>query len=150
MSAARWPLLLVVAAGCTSTVPDELVGVPITSAFVDGVGLGGLQMIVGGWGGTGELHARTARGDELVVPVDLTGGSVGMLMEFALSGGGRLDLDLPPEPVDGEDLFGTYRGLREAGVLIVGPVGVHLENDAGVRIDETRLAFGMAISVSWG
>ena len=141
--------VLVSVAGCTPLLPEELSGVQVASARLEGMGSAGMQVIAGAFSGEANLHVNTVDGQEMVVPVDLSIGAAGFLIEAAVTSGGRVELDLPPAGVSGEDLFGTYRGSREALVLLFGPVGVHLENDAGVRIDETELGFGIGLSVSY-
>lgn len=140
---------VVLLGACTPLLPEELDGVTVTDARLEGVGSAGIQLIAGGFSGTATLKATTLDDRVLTIPVDLSTGAAGLLVEFSLTAGGDVELSVPPGGVSGEDLFGTYRGSREALVLLVGPVGVHLENDAGVRIDQTQLGFGIGFSVSY-
>ncbi|MCA9489724.1 MAG: hypothetical protein KC621_07360 [Myxococcales bacterium] len=145
----RRALPLVLLGACTPLLPEELDGVTVTDARLEGVGSAGIQLIAGGFSGTATLKATTTEDRVLTIPVDLSTGAAGFLVEFSVTAGGDVDLTVPPGGVSGEDLFGTYRGSREALVLLAGPVGVHLENDAGVRLDKTLLGFGIGISASY-
>ncbi|MCB9673240.1 MAG: hypothetical protein H6734_27500 [Alphaproteobacteria bacterium] len=145
----RRVLPLVLLGACTPLLPEELDGVTVTEARLEGVGSAGIQLIAGGFSGTATLKATTPDERVLTIPVDLSTGAAGLLVEFSVTAGGDVELAIPPGGVAGDELFGTYRGSREALVLLVGPVGVHLENDAGVRIDQTQLGFGIGISVSY-
>ena len=142
-------MIAVALAGCTTRFPEELNGLRIVEAQIEGVSGGGMQVVGGGWSGSGELVAETVSGDELAIPVALTAGSAGMLVEMSISPGSTWELGLPDPQVPADQLFGTYDGSRESLIVVVGAVGTHLENEHGVRIDDTSFALGVGVSASW-
>lgn len=142
-------IALAALSACTTRFPEEVLGLRVVDARLEGVGGGGMQVIGGGWSGSGDLVATTVAGEELVVPVTLGAGSAGMLLEMSATPASTWDLDLPGPSVPASHLFGTYRGSRESLIVLVGAVGLHLENDHGVRIDDTSVGLGIGLSASW-
>ncbi len=142
-------IALLWASGCTTEFPEELLGLRVVEAHLESVSGGGMQVIGGGWSGSGDLVATTAAGEELVVPVSIGAGSAGMLLEMSATPFSKWNLGLPDAEVPASHLFGTYKGSREALILLVGAVGMHLENEHGVRIDDTSFGLGIGVAASW-
>lgn len=146
MRPAAWLLLL---AGCT---PDTgrlpLASIDVRWARLEKVDLGGMTMLGGGGGGGAELLVGSTAGETYIVPVSLSYASAGLLLDLSISSAGATDLVLPRETIRGDALFGTYKGSREGLVVLVGAVGRHLQNEAGVRIDDTSLAIGFSVLVA--
>lgn len=140
------PLLLL--AACAPPEVDGLDGVRVEQAWLEGVELGGFGLIAGGFSGTADLMITSRGGDEYQLPVSLGGGATGFLIDLGVSLPGRVELSLPRTPVTGQDLFGTYRGSKEALVVLFGASGLHLENEAGVRIDDNAFAVGLSVQVA--
>lgn len=142
-------IALAALSGCTTRFPEEVLGLRVVEARLEGIGGGGMQVIGGGWSGSGDLVATTVSGEELVVPVTLGAGAAGMLIEMSAQPASTWELGLPGPSVPASHLFGTYKGSREALIVLVGAVGLHLENEHGVRIDDTSFGLGIGLSASW-
>lgn len=134
---------------CTSSFPEELLGVRVKEAHLEAVTGGGMVMIGGGWAGSGDLVGTTVAGEEVRVPVDLAAGSVGLLMDMSFSLPSKMRFGLPDPDVPAGDLFGRYKGSHESLILLAGASAVHLENPHGVRIDDVGFAMGVGIEVGW-
>jgi hypothetical protein len=140
--------LAVLAAGCRPDPVDTLSDVRVAHAELREAQLGGFGLIGSGFAGSADLVVEDPAGAEHVQPVDLAGGGVGLLIEMSLTFPGRVELELPHREVHGNELFGRYRGVREQFVMVAGTAWLHLENDDGIRIDDTTGGVGIAIQVS--
>ncbi len=136
-------------AGCTPEIPEEVRGLRVVEARIESISGGGMQVVGGGWSGSGDLVAETVSGEELVLPVTLAGGSFGLVLDLSVTPGSKWSFGLPGPSVPASHLFGKYRGSRESLIVLVGAVGTHLENEHGVRIDDTSVGLGLGLSASW-
>ena len=147
----RWPLLLVglLAMGCaTVEVPPGLAGAQIERAWIEDYDWWALGLVGGGITGSGWLYAEDTQGRVHEQYVELRGGLLGFAFEFSGSGGRTVELDLPPAPITGDDLFRPYSGSFEAFVVGVGFASLHLRNELGVELDDQGLSMLMAVSIS--
>lgn len=147
------PALLLLLTGCADVDPGIYEGVEVEDAWLEGLRLSTMSMVLGFVRGQAELVVRGPEGQEVSGPVTLTGGTAGLsadliLTEFPLA---DVPLSLPPEPLYGEQLLGRYTGSSMSLVTAVGVETHHLENEHGVRIDQASLAIGagMMIAREW-
>lgn len=146
-------LLLLLSVACVPYEEEVLSNIVVGEASIEEVELFGMGVVAGGVSGGGQLVVKDAlTGERYEVPVNLSGPTVGGLLDFpSLMFAGQLPLDVPSGTA-GNLLFGQYRGSREGIVVLGGAQGLHLENESRVRIDATRGAIGLVqilIAAQW-
>jgi hypothetical protein len=144
------PLLLAsLALGCAPVeLPPGLAGAQIQRAWIEEYEWWALGLVGGGITGSGWLYAEDTQGQVHEQYVELRGGLLGFAFEFSGSAGRTVELDLPPAPITGADLFSRYSGSFEAFVVGVGFASLHLRNEPGVELDDQGLSMLMAVSIS--
>ncbi len=146
----RVAFLLACAAGTT------LGDVDVTEATLADVTLFHVGAVLGLESGGATLRVQTTDGEDLEVPVALSGPRLGLMADVAF-GWGMVDVPLvwfgddygPGGPVAGTELLGTYRGLEYSAVAGVGVHYGSLYNDAGVWMAMNTLEVGAAGSVNY-
>jgi hypothetical protein len=147
----RWAVLTagLLATGCASAeLPPGLAGAQIQRAWIEDYDWWALGLVGGGITGSGWLYAEDTQGQIHEQYVELRGGLLGFAFEFSGSGGRTVELELPPAPITGADLFERYSGSFEAFVVGVGFASLHLRNEPGVELDDQGLSMLMAVSIS--
>ncbi len=135
--------------GCKPVeVPPGLAGATIERAWLEDYEWVALGVVGGGLDGRAWLYAEGSDGVLYEQYVEIRGGLAGFAVEVTFASEEHLELDLPPAPITGDDLFSRYRGSFEAFVVGFGFASLHLKNEHGVEIDDDGLAFFMGISVS--
>ena len=143
-------MLLPLLAGCGLADPLAFEGIEVESARLEGARISTAAFIIGRVRGGADLVVEGTHGESVTGPVSLRGGTAGLsadlnMTEFPLS---DIPLQLPREPVMGEELLGKYRGSSASFVSGIGVETHHLHNEAGVEIDQAFLAVG--VGLMWG
>jgi hypothetical protein len=103
--------------------------------------------MLGGAGlGAASLEVDEVDGTRWRVPVSIKTGSVGAIMELT-TWGSDFDLDLTfADAPTGTELLGTYDGGYGNVSLLVGGMGLKLENEHGVTMAGTSISSGFSIN----
>jgi len=153
----RGALLGVGALGLAACEPrTALEGVELESATLTDLGVFYAGVLVGVEVGEARLDVLTADGDELEVPVTLSGPRLGLVVELAF-GVGIMDFELMPDidvrddddVFQGEDCFGTYTGTEYAFSLLAGVHVAVLTNEAGTALPLGTATIGAAGGLDW-
>lgn len=139
-------------AGCKPVdVPRGLASAQIERAWVEDYSWTALGIIGGGLDGDAWLYALDAQGELHEQYVELRGGLVGFAFEYTMGGDRTVELNLPPGPTTGADLFERYSGSFEAFVVGFGFASLHLKNEHGVELDDQGVGalLGLSISAAW-
>jgi hypothetical protein len=144
--------LLVAAAlalGCAPVeVPPGLASARIEEAWMVEYQWTAMGLMGGGLTGHAWLLARDDTGLLHEQYVKLRGGLLGFGFELSPSGGRTVELDLPPQPITGADLFERYTGSYEGFVVGFGFSSLHLKNEPGIQLDDQGVAFLMCVTIS--
>lgn len=141
-------LLLVTAlAGCAPD-PSALAGVQVREAWVEDLALTSAALLGGACWGRGELVVLGLQGEQIEAPVTVRGGMIGAALDFSREEP-ELWLELPDDPVRGDQLLGSYRGSGEQITLFAGLEVRHLHNEHGVGIDQASLTWGLGIMFAY-
>jgi hypothetical protein len=138
-------------AGCAEPYSGSaLAGVLVSEAWLDVDAVGAVSMVAGGVGGTGLLSVVGDDGALYEQPVNLQGNVAGLIVDLNLAlPFDTVALELPPEEVTGDQLFGRYSGSYKSLVAPIGVQSYHLRNDADVEMDRAMLALGVGLTVAW-
>ena len=143
-------MFLLLMVGCSGG--DETpfgVDVVAEDAWISGVTSVSVAMLFGGVSSEGTLHFVADDGGEYEYPVSLDGSTLGAVIDVSFDPiPNRIDLELPG-PVPANDLLGRYKGTTGSAVVGFGVGTRHLENRAGVVIDETQFNMGVGILAGW-
>jgi len=139
--------LVLFAAACAprGEVPD----VRVASATLVNLDSNTVAVLAGASAGDALLVYTTTDGSSGAIPVAVTGGTVGAVVEIDvdLNPGSDVPLDLSDADPDLtlDDLFGTYRGSTWGLTLGFGGAGMTLRNKHGVRLSDVHWTAGVGI-----
>jgi hypothetical protein len=141
------PLALATLPGCA---PDasSLAGIEVREAWVEHLRLTSAALIGGACWGTGDLVVLGQQGESVEAPLKVRGGMVGLALDFSREEP-ELWLELPEDPVQGDQLLGGYRGSGEQVTVLAGVEVRHLHNEHGVGIDQPSLTWGLGVMFAY-
>jgi len=143
--------LLVLLAGCALSMdPSPIDEMVVARAWLGDWSYGTAAFLGGGLTGETRVVVEDPDGNREAQSATFQGWLMGLAFH-ANTGNrdGRIELGLPPEPILGRQIWGTYDGTYEGGVVGAGIACLHLRNTDEVQIDVNGLGVGMAISVDW-
>jgi hypothetical protein len=138
--------LLALAPACRRLDPEDFADLEVQAAWISGLNINTLALVVGPASGGGDLWMETTDGEVVGVPVVLRGGTAGFSAEMILLSTAFSEVELElPGVLTGDQLMGYYRGTSASLVTGAGVETHHLRNEWDVELDQPFFTLGAAV-----